>query len=626
MGLKFLKNALKDADLYQDALSELLEAEKLMHSDYFVLHRIGMIYLYVPNFLDLEKASQYFTRAGKYAAVESDPGAIRLSNILNKSATKKFSKQADASGNELSDLAGESYLQAGTALYALGRFDEAIQTLERAVKCQPNIAKHRFFLAKNLVRINNPEAAVQQLRACIELIPEMALAAIADYDLNVSQPILDLLEQMDSETNARIRDGISALKKWNEGGYLYVEVLQLLTEADNTLNKGDFPTRYKIALTIGNWVDKWKLFLPVFDQINKLAAYGLPFQAEKAAQLLRENDIDKVWAAINQRYVKGYSDQGRMNGHKLNEVAARYEHSFVDLVLLATVEDSLLELWDEYRIIWAVDVCCHRGFASISVLQMQMKFGYCESLEFLPILEHFTIIGPEKEVDFAGCKLGQRDILVEYKPNILVSWEKVLRDKDEDGLGPKERFYQAFGSENTAEVRKLLARSNPHKLMKGWGWRPARPKQDRDEEARQEEQLEKQEKFLKKLQKENYLVEQQRRERSQREWEAMKKSIKKLLLLPFHAIGGILNTFTERLNRFNERNNAKRIEHASFLRQKECSHIKNSNRLVVGVCAIIFGFLGVHKFILGFIEGIISLTKSDEDFINRYVEEKRGWF
>ncbi len=49
MGLKFLKNALKDEDLYRDALQELLEAEKLMPYDYFVLHRIGMIHLVCPS-------------------------------------------------------------------------------------------------------------------------------------------------------------------------------------------------------------------------------------------------------------------------------------------------------------------------------------------------------------------------------------------------------------------------------------------------------------------------------------------------------------------------------------------------------------------------------------------------
>jgi TM2 domain-containing membrane protein YozV len=72
-------------------------------------------------------------------------------------------------------------------------------------------------------------------------------------------------------------------------------------------------------------------------------------------------------------------------------------------------------------------------------------------------------------------------------------------------------------------------------------------------------------------------------------------------------------------------------------------------KIAAGICGILIGSLGVHKFILGytkegiiqivisvltcgiggiigFIEGIIYLTKSDEDFVNTYIANKRGWF
>lgn len=83
----------------------------------------------------------------------------------------------------------------------------------------------------------------------------------------------------------------------------------------------------------------------------------------------------------------------------------------------------------------------------------------------------------------------------------------------------------------------------------------------------------------------------------------------------------------------------------------------NSNRVAAGVCGILLGGLGVHKFILGMplagtimlvmtlvvgmltcglsasvmgliglVEGIIYLTKSDEDFYHTYVVQKRQWF
>ncbi len=80
---------------------------------------------------------------------------------------------------------------------------------------------------------------------------------------------------------------------------------------------------------------------------------------------------------------------------------------------------------------------------------------------------------------------------------------------------------------------------------------------------------------------------------------------------------------------------------------------QSSKRVVAGILGIILGPLGIHKFILGYttegivmllltivtcgiggwltgliglIEGIIYLTKSDEDFIQIYQVNKKGWF
>ncbi len=83
----------------------------------------------------------------------------------------------------------------------------------------------------------------------------------------------------------------------------------------------------------------------------------------------------------------------------------------------------------------------------------------------------------------------------------------------------------------------------------------------------------------------------------------------------------------------------------------------SSKRIAAGVCAILLGSLGVHKFILGYtvpgiimllvtlvggcftfglasgamhlvalIEGIIYLSKSDQDFYQTYVLGQRPWF
>lgn len=75
-------------------------------------------------------------------------------------------------------------------------------------------------------------------------------------------------------------------------------------------------------------------------------------------------------------------------------------------------------------------------------------------------------------------------------------------------------------------------------------------------------------------------------------------------------------------------------------------------KVVAGICGIFFGGLGIHKFLLGYnteglimllvtlftlgiggiimaplglIEGIIYLTKSDQEFVETYVNNKKGW-
>ena len=75
----------------------------------------------------------------------------------------------------------------------------------------------------------------------------------------------------------------------------------------------------------------------------------------------------------------------------------------------------------------------------------------------------------------------------------------------------------------------------------------------------------------------------------------------------------------------------------------------NSKKILTGVMGIILGGLGVHRFILGdtsggiirivitvvtcgigsiigLIEGIIYLTKSDAEFYQVYMVEKKAWF
>ena len=76
---------------------------------------------------------------------------------------------------------------------------------------------------------------------------------------------------------------------------------------------------------------------------------------------------------------------------------------------------------------------------------------------------------------------------------------------------------------------------------------------------------------------------------------------------------------------------------------------EESKRVLCGVMGILLGGFGIHRFVLGdttggilrivisivtcgigsligFIEGIIYLTKTDEQFVNEYQVGKKAWF
>ena len=86
---------------------------------------------------------------------------------------------------------------------------------------------------------------------------------------------------------------------------------------------------------------------------------------------------------------------------------------------------------------------------------------------------------------------------------------------------------------------------------------------------------------------------------------------------------------------------------------REISSDQESKRIVTAIVAILFGSLGIHKFILGYqkegivmlavsllslgilaglvaligiVEGIIYLRKSDEEFFKTYQQGRRPWF
>ena len=181
-GLKFFKDASRDADLYHDALKYLRLAEAAMPEDYYVLRQIGFLHLYAPPLLDFEKAADYLIRAGKYATVDSHPDAVRLGHVLAKSVRRRFSDQPDASAADIARLAAETYRHAAAAEYALGKFPSAVKLIEKGAGLDPGADDLRFFQAKYLAADGKNDLALAALNT-LTLSQEFITAVASDLDL-----------------------------------------------------------------------------------------------------------------------------------------------------------------------------------------------------------------------------------------------------------------------------------------------------------------------------------------------------------------------------------------------------------------------------------------------------------
>ena len=226
LGIKFFVNASKDSDLYADSLEELLKAESLMKQDYFVLHRIGCIFLYAEKFINPEKALDYFLRAAKYASVESDSSAIRLANALSQNF-KTVNSDINNSENQIGFLASDSYEKAAFTAYVLGRFEDAVNYQNKALKFNTT-SENRFLLSKYQVRNNNINEGIDNLDKSIEEVPYMAIAAFKEIDLINEPEVIKLIASKNDAIDFKIEE---LIRKW--GTIASIKA----TEVINNLNK-----------------------------------------------------------------------------------------------------------------------------------------------------------------------------------------------------------------------------------------------------------------------------------------------------------------------------------------------------------------------------------------------------
>ena len=253
LGIKFFVNAKKDSELYADALEELLKAEVLMKQDYFVLHRIGCIYLHVNKYINPEKALDYFIKAAKYASVESDPGAARLANALTNNFNT-VNSNINNSEEQIGMLVADSYEKAAFSSYVIGRFEDAVNYQVKALKFNP-ASQNRFLLSKYQVRNNNIKEAIDNLNKSIDQLPTLLIASFKEIDLINEPEVIKLLEKKNDSIDNKIKQ---LTEKWktveSTNAEQVIKELTLLSKKSYEIKIAEFNKYEKEGNTINKGI------------------------------------------------------------------------------------------------------------------------------------------------------------------------------------------------------------------------------------------------------------------------------------------------------------------------------------------------------------------------------------
>lgn len=312
-GIKFLKNAIFDSDFYEDSLNNLLKAEKIEPADFFALHRIGLIYLYSPKHLELNKAEEYFKKAAKYAVAETNVGASITTNYLAGDLNKNLTEQGP-SIDSIKLQAAEAFMFAGRSYYIQGKLNEAAEYASKAFNLVPQLVEAGFTQAKALAANNNDSQAAIVLEKVINRDRFYSLKTLSDLDLCPRPSILSLLKKLQKEATDKAIDTLHYCK-----GKIILgsNATEYLNKIERLTNKNTYLTSKK-AIDLFEKVKDWQFCEPFKNpnQVNYLNELISMVNSFVNIKYYLVNTISNFHKDLNKQFpvAKGVSKQIEVGG------------------------------------------------------------------------------------------------------------------------------------------------------------------------------------------------------------------------------------------------------------------------------------------------------------------------
>lgn len=174
LGLKYYSNAETNDAFYDDAIREFEKALELRPEDYFVLYKLGYIYLYAPNHIDLNKSIQYFEKCIKYSVIEADQVAKEIYSKYLQNVRETHDVGKYVKSNALNESA--------FAHYILGDDSKAYNLQKEAYETLPNLER-LFYAIKYGSKCDMVDDLEEHLNACYYHYPKVLYLTLFDLDI-----------------------------------------------------------------------------------------------------------------------------------------------------------------------------------------------------------------------------------------------------------------------------------------------------------------------------------------------------------------------------------------------------------------------------------------------------------
>lgn len=232
-GLKFFNDSLRDPSFFEYSLKFFENAIKDDDTDYFVLDKIGLIYLCSKQHKNYDEAIKHFTKAVKFSKVDTHPSSIRLANILVGDVTRPLKNQTTTI-DYIKYITGQSLLWISIAYYEQGKFPEAIKFGQEASQMAPTLLDAGFHLAKSLAANNQNKNAAEVLEPVIRQNRDYSLKTLSDIDLapkiEIKNTLENLRQEVYNEASRRVANCKSNILSQSKGSDLLNKIESLTND------------------------------------------------------------------------------------------------------------------------------------------------------------------------------------------------------------------------------------------------------------------------------------------------------------------------------------------------------------------------------------------------------------